>query len=304
VSAVTRALAFDPRTTALGIGRSLIAVAELTVVLFTPDTDLFPGPPNRPPRPFCAGLHGVSLWCVGAPALTVVRILTIAVLLVVAAGYRPRWTCVPHWYVTFSLSTAMYAPNGGEHAATLATLLLIPMCLGDDRVWQWRAPDAAMPPTWRGAAYASHIAIRGQIALIYGEAVLSKLTDPVWRNGTAMYYVFQDANFGTSEALRRFLESGILQGWFVPAITWATVAIELFLTVAAFGGRTVRATALVVGALLHGGTIVLLGLPSFGLAMIGLLTLSYGGAMVRQRGLLGRRSPTKVSHHDDTPDHV
>jgi hypothetical protein len=58
-----------------------------------------------------------------------------------------------------------------------------------------------------------------------------------------------------------------------------------------------------VGALLHGAIVVLLGLPSFGLAMIGLLALSYGGAMVRPRGLLGRRSPTKVSHHDDTPDH-
>jgi sporulation delaying protein B len=306
VSAVTRALAFDPRTTALGIGRSLIAIAELTVILFTPDTDIFPGPPTQPPRPVCDGLHGLSLWCVGtgAPALTAARILSITMLLVVAAGYRPRWTCVPHWYVTFSLSTAMYVPNGGEHAATLASLLLIPLCLGDDRVWQWRPPDAAMRPTWRGAAYAGHIAIRSQVALIYGEAALSKLTEPVWRNGTAMYYVFQDAYFGTTTAIRRFLESGILHGWFVPAITWATVAAELFLTVSAFGGPIVRRTALVVGALLHGAIIVLLGLPSFGLAMIGLLTLSYGGAVVRQQGLLGRRSPTKVSHHDDTPDHV
>jgi antimicrobial peptide system SdpB family protein len=280
VSAVTRALAFESRTTALAVGRSLIAVAELTVILFTPNADLFPGSPGRAPRPLCDGLRAASLWCVdtGTPALTVSRLLSIGVLLVVAAGYRPRWTCVPHWYVAFSLNSAMYVPNGGEHVATLASLLLIPVCLGDDRVWQWRAPSAAMPPTWRGAAYAGHIAIRGQLALIYGEGVLSKLTDPAWRNGTAMYYVFQDPNFGTSASLQGFLESGILRGWFVPAITWSTMVVELFLAVSAFGGRRVRRTALIVGAALHGAIIIVLGLPSFGLAMIGLLTLSYGGS--------------------------
>jgi antimicrobial peptide system SdpB family protein len=280
VSAVTRALGFEPRTTALGTGRSLIAVAELTVILFTPDADLFPGRIGQPPRPLCGGLDVVSLWCVGAgpAALTVSRILSIAVLLVVATGYRPRWTCVPHWYVTFSLNLAIDVPNGGEHIATLATLLLIPLCLGDDRVWQWRTPNATMSPTWRGAAYAGHIAIRSQVALIYGEAALSKLTDPTWRAGTAMYYVFQNAYFGTSASLQRFLESGLLQNWFVPAITWSTIGIELFLTFAAFGDRTVRRVALVAGALLHGGIIILLGLPSFGLAMIGLLSLSYAGS--------------------------
>jgi len=116
VSAVTRALAFDPRTTPLAVGRSLIAVAGLTVVLFTSDADLFPGSPARPPRPRCNGLRTVSLWCVDTspPALLVARILSIGVLLVVAAGYRPRWTCVPHWYVAFSLNSAMYIPNGAR----------------------------------------------------------------------------------------------------------------------------------------------------------------------------------------------
>lgn len=271
-----RALAFEPRSITLAVGRSLVAVAELVVVVFTPDADLFLGAAGEPPRPRCDGLSAVSLWCVGSPAMptTAYRFVSIAVLLLVASGYRPRWTCIPHWYVTFSLSLAAYISNGGEQAARLLTLLLIPLCIGDCRRWQWQRPDAPLSPTWRGVGYAGHLAIRGQVVLIYGDAVIGKLREPEWLDGTAMHYIFQSAYFGAPSGLMTLLESRLLAGWSIPTITWTALAAEAFIAFSAFGNQAVRRWALAAGVGLHGGIVAALGLISFGLVMIALLAVA------------------------------
>ncbi|SDG06344.1 antimicrobial peptide system protein, SdpB family [Lentzea fradiae] len=144
---VDHALAFEHRTALLGAARSLVAVAELTVLVFTSDSDLFPAVPGGPAGPRCDGLRGLSLWCASSSpaAQTVFRVVTIAALVLAASGYRPRWTCVPHWYATFSLAAAIHIPNGGENVARIVTLLLIPLCLTDDRIWHWRRPDTPLP---------------------------------------------------------------------------------------------------------------------------------------------------------------
>jgi antimicrobial peptide system SdpB family protein len=279
VLGVARALAFEPRATALGVSRSLLAVAGISVIALTPDADLFPLVPDGPVGPRCDGLRALSLWCVGSGevALTLSRFLSVAVLMVVASGYRPRWTCVPHWYVTFSLGAAMHVPNGGEHVARILTLLLIPICLGDDRIWQWRRPEIPLPAWWRGAAYAGHLTIRVQVALVYGQAVWIKLREAEWRDGTAMHYVFQDPYFGTWPELATFVESGLLTDWFILAITWGTIAVESAITLSAFGNTAVRRCAVVLGIVLHVGIIATLGLFSFGLVMIGLLFAASSG---------------------------
>jgi sporulation delaying protein B len=276
VFGVDRALAFEPRSTALAAGRSLVAVAQVTAIGFTADADLFPSVPNEPTGPRCEGLRAASLWCLGSGTTgqSVARVLSIAVLLLVASGYRPRWTCVPHWYVTFSLGAAVHVADGGLHVAKILTLLLVPICLGDHRAWQWRRPGAPLPPRWRGSAYAGHLAVRGQVALVYGQAVWSKLIEPEWRDGTAMHYVFQDPYFGAPPGLLDLAESGPFEVWLIPVITWGTVLVETVIALSAFGGRRLRRYALALGVVLHGAIGVSLGLVGFSLVMIGLLALS------------------------------
>lgn len=272
---VARALAFDPRTPALGIARSLVAIAELTVLVFTSDADLFPVVPNGPTGPRCDGLRVLSLWCTGSSstAQTIFRIVTIAVLLLVASGYRPRWTCIPHWYVTFSLAAAIHVPNGGENVAKILTLLLVPLCLADDRIWHWRRPARPMPAWWRGSTYVTHLAIRLQVVIVYGQAVWLKVVEPEWRAGTAMHHVMQDAYFGVTPELAAFLQSTVLSS----AMTWGTILLESAIVVCVFGNSGLRRAGLVLAVVLHGGIVLALGLVSFGLVMISLVAAASSG---------------------------
>lgn len=264
---LNRLLATDPRSPLLGAARSLVAAAGLLTLAFTSDTGLFPGLDGAPDGPQCTGLRGISLWCLGFdPAIA--RWTAIAVLVTVVVGYRPRWTCVPHWYVAFSFSAALVASHGGEHISKILTLLLIPVLLGDDRRWHWTRPSTSMRPRWHGAAAAGHLAIRAQVAFVYGQAVWFKLREPEWRSGEAMHYAMQDAYFGATPALAELLD-GV-----GPLMTWGTIAVEIFLAVSAFCGPSVRRWAVGAGAVLHAGIAVVLGLVGFGLVMVALLLAS------------------------------
>ena len=273
-SPVARALAFEPRTPVLGAARSLVAIAELTVLVFTSDTDLFPVVPNGPTGPRCDGLRALSLWCTSSSsaAQAVFRVVTIAVLLLVISGYRPRWTCIPHWYVTFSLAAAMHVPNGGENVAKILTLLLVPLCLADDRIWHWGRPARPVAAWWRGSGYITHLTIRLQVVIVYGQAVWLKVVEPEWRAGTAMHYVMQDAYFGTTPELAVILQSTVLSS----VITWGTVLLESAIVVCVCGNSTLRRIGLVLAVVLHGGIVLALGLVSFGLVMISLVAAASG----------------------------
>lgn len=275
---VAAAVGFEPRGPFLAAARSLLALAELTVVVFTPDRDLFVDTPPATRGVDCGGLRQMSLWCVGGgtPHLAH-RVVAVLALAAAASGYRPRWTCLPHWYVTVSLGVGMTVANGGEKMARIATLLLIPLCLGDDRRWQWTRPRRRLGPTWRGAAYAAHLALRAQVLLTYADAALSKLAVPEWRGGTATYYVFHDAYYGAPGGLRRLFGSTLGAPWFVHGTTWGTIAAELVIAGSVLWGVRTRRLGVALAVALHAGIAVFLGLFSFGLVMVAALVLSLAG---------------------------
>jgi antimicrobial peptide system SdpB family protein len=246
-------------------------LGELLTLVFTSDHDLFPGLGDR-----CGGLRMVSLWCLGSGSgwPEVARYLAIVVLAAVVIGYRPRWTCVPHWYIAFSLGTALVTPNGGEQIVKIAALLLIPILLGDDRAWHWAKPPAPMPPRWRGAAAAGHLMVRALVASVYLQALVTKLVEAAWREGQAMHYVLQDPYFGATPSMSALLEGA------VPAMTWGAMVAEALLAASAFAGDRTRGWAIAVGAALHVAIAVVLGLVSFGMTMVGLLCVS---ALLRDR---------------------
>ncbi|GAA3690108.1 hypothetical protein GCM10022267_90910 [Lentzea roselyniae] len=176
----------------LVVGRCLLALAQLSTVVFSRDAVLFSPVLSPPDGVRCEGMRSTSLWCVtqvSGHGTVISRIVTIGVLLVVLSGYRPKLTCVPHWYVAFSSVVAAPSSDGGERALMLATMLLIPLCLGDDRRWQWTRLHTPPAPAWRGAAFAAGYALRLQLSVIYLGAVVSKLADPLWRQGSAMFVI-------------------------------------------------------------------------------------------------------------------
>jgi antimicrobial peptide system SdpB family protein len=287
---LSAALRFEPRGLPLGLGRSGVAFATLTVVLFTPDSALFAYTAAHPTGVDCGGVRGLSLWCAvgaGGGALPLNRALAVAVLAVTAAGWRPRWTCLPHWYVTFSLADSMTLPNGGDQVAQILTLLLVPMCLADDRRWQWQRPPAPLPAAWRGAAYAAALTARGQAAIIYSVAAVTKVLEPTWRHGTAMYSVLHDSDYGLPPGLLRHLGGLVGSIPLIAAVTWTVPLVEIGIAVAVLGTARMRLVGLVLAVLLHGGIIVAMGLFSFGLIMIALLLVVVASAAPAARQVDG-----------------
>ena len=260
----------EPRGPALAVGRSLLALAQLATLAFNSDGVLFAQPDGM----HCNGLGALSMWCLAEETnhgLLVIRIVSIAVLLVVLSGYRPGLTCVPHWYVTFCMAVAMPMASGGERALQIATLLLIPVCLGDDRTWQWGRPRTPLPAQWRGASFAAGITLRLQLSVIYVVAVVSKLTDPLWRQGSAMLVIAHHHVAGFPRPVLNLLELPMRSYWIVAAASWSVIAVQLAIAALVWGGQRARQSALVLGVGLHAGIMFLMSLPVFGLVMISVL---------------------------------
>ncbi len=221
---------YEPRVYSLALARTVLASVTFVTIAVTPDRGLFAYSSTSPSGVRCDGLRGISLWCVAGPeptGLLVARVVALLVLGVTAIGYRPRWTCVPHWYVTFGLAVSMTMANGSEHVSRVGTMLLIPICLGDRRVWQWSRPARLLEPRWRGSAYAAMVLLRLQIAIIYIEAAIAKMLVPQWRNGTAMYAVFGDPISGVNGSIYRFLGPAMDSRLVVGTLTWGALVPRL-----------------------------------------------------------------------------
>ncbi|MCR6485771.1 hypothetical protein M8542_23380 [Amycolatopsis sp. OK19-0408] len=285
---VASAAVFEPRGRGFAAARTLLALAELSVLLFTSDDALFLGTAQLPSGARCAGFRAISLWCWtgGSPrAQLACRVVAIAVLVVTASGYRPRWTCVPHWYVTFSLGAAMTVANGGEGVARIVTLLLVPMCLGDGRRWQWSTPGEPLPARRRGSAYVAHLVIRAQLTVVYLDSALAKAVVPEWRDGRAVAEVFHDPYYGAAAAWQRWAGSLADPGAVTTALGWGTIAAELAVAVLVWAPGRWRVAAFAIAVPLHGAIMATMGLVSFGAVMIAAVALAVAPAGSRARVL-------------------
>lgn len=290
---------FEPRGIPLALARSLLAFAQLTTILLAPDRILFVDSHEAGAGAPCAGLRRAALWCAtngearpGGPG----SVIAIAVLLVVIVGYRPRWSCVAHYYVAFSIAVEVTATNGGDNVAEILTMLLIPLCLDDRRSWAWREPARPLRPAWRGSAFAAHAVLRCQVAIIYLTAAVSKLTFPAWRRGTALGILIHDPEFSAPEPLRPLLQHLLAHPWAMDLLTWSVLATETLIALSMAFGRRTRSYGLVLAVLLHGAIILLMGLFSFGLIMIALvLTACADRPAIRSADDHDRRE----NHHRD-----
>lgn len=259
------------------VGRTLIAVAQLTIYLFTPLAFLTPQVGGVTREQHCAGpLQSWNLICIGLPP-DLIRALCVTALLLVISGFVPRWTGLLHLYIALSTATGLTLVDGGESAAVVALWWIAVICLFDHRWNGWNASSPthfaarASRPWWVGIPHAAAIALKIQCSIIYLHSATAKFGTDAWVDGSAIYYVTRMEMFGVSGQLGSLALAITASplGSFV--ITFGTIAIEIAIAVLIWNRGKALILAVALSSALHLAIIALIGIGSFGLIMIGLV---------------------------------
>jgi antimicrobial peptide system SdpB family protein len=278
------AAANPPWTNVYGLARSLIALSSALTMLLNDSTTLFRPVAGVAARvPMCTTLaNKATLYCLLPKHLDLARLIAVVLLLVVASGWRPRYTALVHWWLCFSYQLTGSTMEGGDQAAAVLTLLLLPIAFTDPRRWHWQpAPAPSVPTGWWGSgqafaglvALSAALVIRLQVSGIYFHSSIAKLLVPEWQDGTAMYYWLSNPVFGAPSGLRGVLMPLMRHGNFLAAMTWGPIIVEIFLFMGLVASRSVRRVLLPLGVGLHLGILLLMGLFTFSITMFGALIL-------------------------------
>lgn len=274
-----RPKAASPWSNVYGVARTLIALATLSSLLVDGPDRLF--------RPLGQELSQQLLlpWSIRislfsllpGDRLWLAHLIAIVILLVVASGWRPRYTGVFHWWVAHSFISSCMIIEGGDQAAALIALLLVPVTLTDPRRWHWSpAPSigATLPQSLATLlATSAFMVIRLQVAIIYFFASTSKLAVPEWSNGTALYYWLLYPVFGVPEYLEPLVLPVLVHPVLVTLLTWGSLALEAVLFTGLFMKSRYRRILLPLGIAFHGGIVLFQGLFSFSVIMTAALVL-------------------------------
>ncbi len=259
----------------LGVARSSLALSLLLTLLFNTNEVLFTTGINNEVLPSLDKYPFLNLYAL-IENFTTVKVLSIIILMIVILGIYPRYTCVFHWWVTFSFFNTSLIIDGGDQINNILTLLLIPVCLTDQRRSHWSSPKSDADSSFyaKTIAFFSFIIIELQIAFLYFQASVGKFKVPEWGNGTAVYYWFRHQSYGMNDTLYPLVISLLKNPFIIAYTTWGVLLFELFLCSCIFFKNTkIRKTAWYLGILFHFGIIVIHGLFSFFFAMLGALTL-------------------------------
>jgi antimicrobial peptide system SdpB family protein len=260
--------AANPWTNAYGLARTMLALGTLGTLLFSHSSSIFRPTITSDLAVNCTDVLRWTFFCLTPSVhLEVLRWIAVAILVLVASGWRPRLTGVLHWWLVYSLTTTGTLVDGGDQITAVLALLLLPVTLTDPRVWHWQAPPQKISPAAKMVARSSLLMIRLQVAVVYFHAAVAKLAVPEWVDGTAVYYWFTDPALGMPHWLHTPITLLIQNPITVVAITWGTILLEISLAAGLLADKRYRRVLLVLGIGFHVGIALVHGLISFVLAM-------------------------------------
>ena len=116
-----------------------------------------------------------------------------------------------------------------------------------------------------------------------------------WADGSQLYYVARQEMFGASGFVGEVSRALTSVPFLTLAASWGAIAIEFSIAVLLLIPRLNAArTAILLTVTLHLAIIVMIGLVSFGLIMIGAVTCAAASSVGTLSNLIPQRS--KVSH--------
>jgi antimicrobial peptide system SdpB family protein len=260
----------SPFTNVYGLARTLLALASAATLALNPSSVLFTPVSGVFEIPKCTtGLLKISLFCLAHTRLGVARWVGVLLLLIIASGWRPRFTAVPHAWIAYSIFSSITIFDGGDQINLVLTVLLLPIALLDHRRWHWSkdySPSSSSPT--KLIAWSAILMIRIQVAAVYFVSGISKLGQAEWANGTAMYYWLLTFG-GTPRWIVLFLSKPI----FVVLMTWGAIVLEVSLALGLVLPRKKWRVLLVIGLVFHVLIALVFDLGSFALAMMAALIL-------------------------------
>lgn len=260
-------------TNVYGLARTLLALGTLLTLMFNSSHVLFREGAGFEDRISCRGVAAYTFFCwFPEEGLEVGRWLAIVILCVIASGWRPRLTALPHWFLSLSLHATGRVIDGGDQVTAVLTLLLLPIALTDPRRWHWEAPPTTAPLCHNLLAWSALLAIRVQVAVIYVHAAAAKFAVPEWADGSAMYYWLSSRYMGLPDYLHAIF-APLLTSSFVAVITWGVIILELMLAAALVMSPGLQRIMFGMGVLFHVAIAVFMGITSFAIAMLAALVL-------------------------------
>ncbi|HEX2195631.1 MAG TPA: sporulation-delaying protein SdpB family protein [Actinomycetota bacterium] len=272
-------MARTPWTNVYGLGRTILALGTFLTLAASSTDILFRPALGQPEVPQCSGIAEAGIFCLLGDRLELARWIAMALLLVVASGWRPRVTGLVHWWVANSFAFSITIPDGGDHLTSLLTFLLLPLTLTDPRRWHWapaeeaEAPASAARDTAKLFAFSGLAVVRLQMAGVYFHAAVAKFGVAEWADGTALYYWLNDPVFGAPHWARSWLGPVLENPLGVAAVTWGSMLTELALFLGLVLHRRFWKYLLPLGLVFHWVIAFSMGLFSFSTAMTGALIL-------------------------------
>jgi antimicrobial peptide system SdpB family protein len=260
----------DPYNQNYQFARALIAFAQLINMIFTPYEYYFKNPyqivnlQNILPNYFLILENNISF------------IISLILLIWVISGYLPQLSCFFHAYFSFCFFFGSTIVEGGDQISQIITILLIPICVFDKRLFLWKNNKKF---NYKSSDFiklfcnSTFIVIQIQIAVIYLFSGAVKINVDEWKDGSAMYYWFNNINFGAN-TFNKFLFKSIMDNHFIsPFINWSILALEFILFACLFMTDSDRKKMYFPSVIFHLMIGLILGLWSFSLTMIALLTI-------------------------------
>ncbi|MEU8892907.1 sporulation-delaying protein SdpB family protein [Streptomyces sp. NPDC048442] len=295
---------FQAESRALGTGRTIIALAQASILLLTPASYLFVPVGGAETEVSCTPpVQSISLYCLAESTdRQLLNVVLLLLLLIVASGILPRFTTVLHFWASLSIGQSISLPDGGDAVAQVVTFFLILACANDRRTWHWQRPRDAGPmgsagQIRQGLAWAGWWGVRLQVAYVYLNSALAKLPVGPWSEGSATYYVARMENFGAAGLLAELFRwaTGIM----VVALlsTWGTILAETLIAVFLVQRGSRQVWAALISASLHVLIIIQIGIVSFGLIMVGAVICAASRGIDTQGPSLLRRFLPSEDHH-------
>lgn len=254
----------------IGIARTILATGTFMTLLINPPYVLFSSDIIE-----LSGLNRISLFFILQDHLMVAKILSLILLAIIAIGIYPRFTAIIHWYVSYSFFSTSNVIDGGDHIASLITLLLIPILLFDQRKTHWDKGYTKHDDLASTISSSFYFLIKVQACVIYLHAMVGKLSVYEWLNGTAAYYWLTHEYFGINSFFRGFTEKLLENSFIVIVFTWGTLILEFLLSAAIILDKhsNLRYYLFFGGIIFHFGIVIFHGLASFFFSMTSVLIL-------------------------------